>query len=305
MHAARRRSTRNGFPEADRRRLVAALERDDFDPDQPLLPRDSITWTVNREAALLLGGGRALLMQVAHPLVAEGVAQFSNFREDPLSRLWRTLELTLTMTFASARKAILAVREIERAHARVRGELTETVGPYPAGTEFSAIDPELMFWVHATLVDSALVVYDKFVAKLSREEKVSYYDESKVSARLMGIEEKFLPPTFADFERYMRAMLRSDILSVGSSGQAVANGVLYPVRPLGLSQAMFPARLITFELLPDVLRERYGLSSLPLVGGAIETFGMVSRSLLPWLPPQFRSMPLGPSTIATLRAWTG
>lgn len=278
--------------DADLRRIHHAVESSEVDLHQPLLGRDSLTWRINREAALLLGGGRALLMQVAHPLVAEGVARFSNFRGDPLGRLWRTLELTLTITFSSAADAIRAVRTIERAHARVHGQLEETVGPFPAGTKYRAIDPELMLWVHATLVDSALVVYDKFVAPLSARERARYYRESKVTARLMGIDEDLIPPSLSDFERYMRGMLNSDVLSVGSAGRAVAAGVLYPERPLGLRQALLPARIITCELLPPSLRDRFQLPSLPLAQTAVQAIGDISRTLLPWVPAQLRGMPV-------------
>ena len=48
----------------------------------------SEAWRLNREAMLLLGAGpRALLLQIAHPLVAAGVADHCDFRTDPWRRL--------------------------------------------------------------------------------------------------------------------------------------------------------------------------------------------------------------------------
>lgn len=280
--------------DADRERVMRAIQRDEFDETQPLFAPDSITRRVHHEAALLLGGGRALMMQIAHPLVAEGVARFSNFRKDPLGRLWRTLELTLTVSFRSAAEAVAAVNAIDRAHARVHGELSERVGPFPAGTRFDGLDPDLMFWVHATLVDSAMLVYERFVAPLTAAEKTAYYEESKVTARMMGIDEARIPRTLTEFRKYMREMLRSDTLSVGTAGRDVANAVLYPSRPAGLSPALLPARLLTFEILPPVLRERFGLFTPPMLGPAVTAVGEISRLVLPWVPQSLRAMPYTP-----------
>lgn len=291
MTEATRKRHGHELSSADRRRLVEALGYDDFDVNEPIFDPTSITHRIHKEAALLLGGGRALMMQIAHPLVAEGVRNFSNFREDPLGRLWRTLELTLAVSFASATDAMRAVREIERAHAKVHGTLKEDVGPFAAGTRYRATDSELMFWVHATLVDSAILVYDRFVAPLSREDREEYYEGSKVTARVMGIEDEHVPSDYGDFELYLSDMLDSDVLTVGPSGREVADAVLYPKRPFGLSQIIAPARLLTFEILPETLKERFETPSVPLASFAFGTLAEVSRAVLPWIPAPLRAMP--------------
>src|SRR5262245_35463255 len=165
---------------ADVARLSRAAGRP-IDPTRSLFGPQSLSWRVNRETALLLGGGRALLLQVAHPLVAAGVAAHSQFERAPLQRLWRTLDLTLTMVFGNAADAVAAVRQVERVHAHVRGRLAEAVGPFRRGTRYDANDPALLLWVHATLVDSALVAYERFVGPLSRTERSAFYDESTIS----------------------------------------------------------------------------------------------------------------------------
>src|SRR5216117_2677814 len=126
-------------------RLRAACRRTVIDPRRGLFGPESVVRRVNREAVLLLGGGRALLLQVAHPLVAAGVAAHSRFRQRPLERLWRTLDLMLTLVFADAARAIGAVREIEHVHARVRGVLDAGVGPFARGTPYDASEPRLLF----------------------------------------------------------------------------------------------------------------------------------------------------------------
>src|SRR5690242_3398354 len=114
---------------------------------QSLFRPDSVTWRINQEPALLLGGGRALLMQLAHPGVAAGVAEHSDFRRRPLDRLMRTLELTLALTFGTRAEALAAAQQINAVHQRIHGN------------GYSATDPRLLLWVHATLIDSALVTY--------------------------------------------------------------------------------------------------------------------------------------------------
>jgi uncharacterized protein (DUF2236 family) len=107
---------------ADLARLRRAAGRT-VDPARSLFGPQSLSWRVNRETTLLLAGGRALLLQIAHPLVAAGVADHSRFEHEPLQRLWRTLDLTLTMVFGSAADALAPVQQIQRVHAHVHGRL--------------------------------------------------------------------------------------------------------------------------------------------------------------------------------------
>jgi uncharacterized protein (DUF2236 family) len=276
---------------SDLERLRLAFDADDVDPSHNLFGRESLTWRVNREAALLLGGGRALLLQLAHPLVAAGVARHSNFRRDPLQRLWRTLELMLTITFADAAGAIRAVRQIEKAHARVTGTLDFDIGPFPKGTRYDANDPELLLWVHATLVDSALLVYERFVGRLTPRERAAYYEESKRGGRILGVPPALLPETLPDFEDYMFEMYRGEILAVGSIGREVAEAVLWPAAPAGLRYALVVPNFITFDLLPSAVRERYGFPWGPGLGLAAQGLALLSRTALPLLPGFLRVMP--------------
>src|SRR5205085_5742513 len=115
--------------------------------DAGLFGPGSLTWRVNREGVLLLGGGRALLLQVAHPLVAAGVAQHSNYREDPFGRLFRTLDTVTTIVFGATPDAHEAAARLRRIHERVKGVADD-------GTPYQATDHDLIMWVHATLVDT-------------------------------------------------------------------------------------------------------------------------------------------------------
>ena len=276
---------------ADRTRLSAALRRRKIDTRHSLFGPSSVTWRVNREMTLLLGGGRALLMQVAHPLVAAGVAEHSHFREQPLQRLRQTLDLTLTITFADAAAALRAVRAIERVHARVHGVLDRDVGLFLRGTRYDANDPKLLFWVHATLIDTALLVYEQFVRPLTDDERCAYYEESKITARLFGIPSALIPPTFDDFVRYVDQMLHGGALAVSPAAREIAASILNPPLPLGLKQLLQWRNFLTVGLLPSVLRRQYDLSWGPVRQGMVDTVRLATTTLLPLVPTVVRALP--------------
>src|SRR6202165_2323263 len=115
-----------------------------------LFEEESITRRVNRENVLFLGGGRALLMQLAHPNVAAGVDEHSDFRVHPIRRLRRTMLMIMAIVFGDRDTALAAARAVNQVHARVRGQ------------DYRALDPDLLLWVHATLMDTTLVTYETF-----------------------------------------------------------------------------------------------------------------------------------------------
>lgn len=139
---------------------------------------ESLLWRVNREPALLLVGMRALLMQIAHPKVAQGMADHSRFREDPLGRGIRTFNAMYRIIFGERDEAIAVALRVRMIHNRVSGWVAD---PLPAGIppDYDANDPELLFWVWATLLDSAVIAYERFVAPLGREEKDQFLGEAR------------------------------------------------------------------------------------------------------------------------------
>ncbi|HEY5316561.1 MAG TPA: oxygenase MpaB family protein, partial [Solirubrobacteraceae bacterium] len=169
---------------------------------------------IHRERALALSGPRALLMQAAHPLAVSGLLAHTNSIDEPYERLARTARTLGTIGFGSRAEADAVSRRVRAMHRRVRGELPEAVGPYPAGTPYRADDPELLLWVLFTLVDSALVVYRKYVGAVSREEEAAYWEDYKVVGRLFGLSDRDLPATIDDLDAYRRGMLEGDRLYV-------------------------------------------------------------------------------------------
>ncbi len=152
-------------------------------------------WRVGREKAILGGGPTALLLQVAHPLVAAGVVDHSDFESDPLGRLRRTLDTMLTVGFGDRAQAEAAVAGVAAVHVHVRGP------------SYRADDPDLALWVHATLVLTALGAYESFVGPLSDDDKADYYERYKVVGRMFGVTDEVMPPTYADFVAYVRHMV--------------------------------------------------------------------------------------------------
>lgn len=225
-------------------------------PEQGLFAADSWLRRVSGESVLLFGGGRALLLEIAHPLVAAGVAEHSDFRRDPFGRLQRTLDAMSRLTFGDRRSVLEAARVVERSHARVRGTLAQDVGTFAAGTPYDGRDPELVRWVWATLVDTGLQVYELFVAPLDDGAREAYYRDHRAIARLLGVPPARVPDTWAGFRRYFDGLVASDALHVGAQAREIADAVLRP--PAGLPVGS--VRLITAALLPPRLREAFGLA---------------------------------------------
>ena len=284
-------SSRRRLSPAELRRLQLALGRDAVDPAANLFGPDSPTWRINREGVILLGGGCALLMQVAHPLVAAGVGAHSRYRDEPLQRLWRTLELMLTIVFASAADAVRAACAIDRAHARVHGRLAESAGPFARGTPYRANDPELQLWVHATLVDTAVRVYELFLAPLPQQIKAAYYEESKVTGRLLGIPDSVLPRDWRAFRAYIRRMIESDVLAVSAASRDIAASVFVPSLSVGVRQVFQIPNFVTVGLLPEPLRRRYGYRWSAGRDLAVSTAATMSQLVMPWLPDLLRVIP--------------
>ena len=203
--------------------------------------------TVNGDVLVLLGGARALLMQLAVPGVAAGVDEHSDFRLRPLRRLLRTLDLSYRLAFSDpgSKRARAAAGAINRAHAGVRGE------------GYAAFDVDLLLWVHATLVDSALVAYSAFVRPLSAVEREEYYQASKATAPLLGLPVSALPETYAGFVAYVQEILASRV-HIDDRARDLGWMVL---RPLGWmpAAAYRPLVEVTSALLPGSLRRAYGL----------------------------------------------
>ena len=270
--------------------------------DAGLFGPGTVIWRVNREGVLLAGGGAALILQVAHPLVAAGVAQHSNYREDPWGRLARTLDLTTKVVFGDTRTAEAAARRIGAVHARVRGVTTEDAGRYPAGTPYQASDPELLMWVHATLVRTALDVYQRYVGRLTIAEQRRYYEEQRTLAEAFGVPGERMPATFAAFNEYYNDTLDSDRIAVTATLRDVVDATLRPDLPFVARPLVETLGLATTSLLPERLREELGLPWGPNRERLVDASRVVLRRAIPVLPGLLRQFPAARSAERRARA---
>jgi uncharacterized protein (DUF2236 family) len=213
----------------------------------------------NSPVTPLLGGGPAVLLQVAHPLVAAGVVEHSGYGDDLWRRLVQTLRALYMIAFGTRAEADRAGEIVQAVHRHVRGRTRERLGPFPAGTPYSAEDPQLMLWVHATLVHCSLAVYDRFVERLAAEEQERYYGEMTVMARIFGTPAGVVPPTLADFREYFREQVDGDDITVTEPARLVADTILAARLPAPMRLLIPAHRLSTAGILPARIREEYGL----------------------------------------------
>lgn len=252
----------------------------------------SVAWKINRESAVMLGGARAVLMQIAHPLVARGVSAHSSYMTDPFGRTERTFVLGELLTFGSLEKARLAARTINRLHLHVHGDLPVDAGIFKKGTPYDARDPELLLWVHATLVDTLLLCYTLFIGPLTPAEQEIYYQESKAVARLLGLLPARMPGTVDDLRQYVYEMVHSDRLVATPEARQLANQVLFPPAPAILRPFMHLNLQMTCALLPQPIREIYGLEWNESRQHIFDMTMRGMRAIIPRLPVNLRELPI-------------
>jgi uncharacterized protein (DUF2236 family) len=212
-------------------------------------PPDSVIRRVSAEPVLLLGAARALLLQLAHPNVAAGVADHSDFQHNPFKRLWGTLEATYTMVYGDAVLADGVGRRIRWIH------------DFVTGPTYAANDPANLLWVHATLLDTALSCYERFVGPLSETDRETYYEEMATVAERFGCPRGAQPADFAAFQAYFEDQVHT--IEVSDTGRRLARDILRPKLPLHLHVPLGPAlalqRLVAVGTLPEPLRRQFGL----------------------------------------------
>jgi uncharacterized protein (DUF2236 family) len=236
-------------------------------------PESVIRRVGNTPVTPFLGGGTAVLLQVAHPLVAAGVAEHSGYGDDLWRRLVRTLRALYLITYGSKAEADRAGAGVQAVHAHVHGRLGTRLGVFPAGTPYSASDPELMLWVHATLVHASLSAYQRFERELSRRDQESYYRQMALVARLFGVPAETVPQTLADFRDYFCTQIRSDTIAVTQTAREIAAVILHAPLPVPMRLLAPAHRLATAAQLPPRLRREYGLSWTPLHGPLLSAAG--------------------------------
>jgi uncharacterized protein (DUF2236 family) len=254
--------------------------------DAGLFGPESRIWRVDREAAVFLGAGRALLLQLAHPWVAAGIAEHSTTLADPIGRFHRTFEVMYTLVFGNLDQAFAAARRLHRVHARVRGSLPAGAGAFAQGSPYFANETATLLWVHATLVETALVAHDLLLPPLTTADREAYYQESRRLGALFGIEPESQPADWNEFAAYTEAMWHSDVISVGPPARRIAEQVLGGAGHWLRSPGWY--RAVTAHLLPPVMREAFELPYRAAERRAAERALRWARRIYPVLPARLR-----------------
>lgn len=245
-------------------------------------PKDSVIRRVNAEPAIMFGSGRALLLQVAHPAVAQGVADHSDFARAPLRRLLGTMEALYAVVFGSEELAVEVGERVRQIHERI-------VGPtYRAG------DVENLMWVHATLCDSALVAYRRLVGRLSAADCEAYYQQMMQVGEVFGVPRDAQPSTLAAFDEYFHNMTQT--LTVSDVGRRLAAEIVRPPLPsvIGVPLAVPVAthRLVAIGTTPARLREQLGFTWSQRDQRTLQTIETIARATLALTPTSLRTAPL-------------
>jgi uncharacterized protein (DUF2236 family) len=250
-------------------------------------------WRINREAVLLGAGPAALLLQIAHPLIAEGVAAHSDFRGDPFRRLRRTLRTSMDMVFGDGATAEQALRRLNGVHAAVRGPVRDVQARETTGsTSYRALDPELLLWVQATLIVTSVEAYSRWVGRIRPEERERFWQEARDVGVRMGIPRSVSPPDWPALEAYWHAMLAPDgPIHVTPTALALAPLILRPPVPLLPRVVLDLLVLPGLGLLPPRIRHEFDIgwsSRRELLAG------WLSKGVRAWVtvaPADWRAMP--------------
>ncbi|HEY8523637.1 MAG TPA: oxygenase MpaB family protein [Acidimicrobiales bacterium] len=218
----------------------------------------SVTWRVHADPSMLIGGIAALLLQTLHPPTMAGVADHSNYRQDPLGRLARTSSFVIGTTYGSTEVAERLVEVVKAVHRKV-------VGTTPDGVPYSATDPDLITWVHTTEVYSFLRAHQRFVPFPVRGEAADrYYHEMAIVAEKLGA--TWVPRSRVAVRSYLREMQSE--LAVGDQAREAIDFITTPIRSRSNPMVAIAHQMLiqaAIGLLPAWGRELIGFRQPTLV----------------------------------------
>jgi len=252
--------------------------------DDGYFPRGrSILRQVHQERLVgLFFGQRALAIGALHPVNYTGTSQSTGGRERPFRRLARTANDFEAIYFGTRAEADRVLAKVQKMHQRVHGELPEDAGPFPAGTPYSAFDPELMLWTAAVTAESALYFYELFVQPLSMWERDAFWQDYIRFGELFGMPRAVAPPTYAAFAAWWDAKLAGAEMHLTDEARHTGRFVALEIPLPPVNQ---PAKrlhdLVMLGSLPPRVRELYGLE---------------------WSDRQARAFPLAVAALRGLRA---
>ncbi|MCG8671251.1 MAG: DUF2236 domain-containing protein [Pseudomonadales bacterium] len=277
----------------DREQLIDQLEfmkGQVIDPDAGIFGPDSMFWKIGRYSTAFLGAGRAALLQNAHPWVANAIKQHSRTMDDPMSRFRGTFTNVFKMVYGSLDQVIDSSLRVHQIHTHISGEIEEDSGAFKKGSHYQANEANAMIWVHATLWETSVKMYELIIGELTAAEKEAYYQETKMFAYLFGIPESSLPPNWNEFLEYNESMWNSDELMVKDASREISSFLFTFSRPL--TPVLNRYEIFTSMVMPERLREQYGMSPATEKNIQIyETYVKRIKQAFPYLPKHARYLP--------------
>jgi uncharacterized protein (DUF2236 family) len=232
---------------------LARLRAECDDPRAGIHGPGSAAWHLERDSIMFMGGGRAVLLQLAHPFVAYAIKQHSKTVEDVMGRFRRTFDNVFAMSFGDLDGAFTAARRVHNIHTRITGQIEEDAGAFPKGTTYHANDADSQLWVYATLIDTVVTVHERVKGPISPALKEAYYRDTWSFARLFAIPDRVLPPSWGAFREYVDRMTESNVLTVTAPAREMS-GFLFGGALGGAVAA------VTASLLPRRLRKDFELA---------------------------------------------
>jgi uncharacterized protein (DUF2236 family) len=250
--------------------------------DAGLFGPDSVAWRLHADPSMLVGAMRALLVQALEPRAMAGVVQHSDYKADPWGRLNRTVRFVLHTTYGDTATAEAACAAVRRIHDRVHG-----VDPV-SGRAYSAHDPDLLLWIHAVEVHSALCSYRSYAGRLAGADADRYVDEMVRVAELLGLSPAMAPRSVGELRDYLRSV---DGLQLTPGARESLRLILYPPMPLALRPLWVLPASAAIASLPRFARRLYGLPWFtPATPSVRATMFALTRflNLLPIEAPEIR-----------------
>jgi uncharacterized protein (DUF2236 family) len=247
----------------------------------------SMVWRCGSDPRSLGAAGYALLLQIAHPTVAAGVSQFSDYQSNPFGRLLRSIDYLMLMVFGGPDAAAKTARTLREMHKGINGTTAD-------GRPYHALEPEAWAWVHATLGDAALAGIEHFARRLDDSQRAQFYSEWRTMGRLLNVGERELPADWSGYRAYFERMVAvrlEDSETVQDFLAYLRRGVRCPVPLLdgrAWRLAWAPAGelfwVATVGLLPAELRDRFGVRWTRAREAQFLALGALSRAASPLIP---------------------
>jgi uncharacterized protein (DUF2236 family) len=265
----------------------------DGEPDAGLFGPGSVSWQVLREASVMIGGVRALLMHAAHPLVVAGARQTGMYERDPWRRLERTLRQTFTVVFGTHEEAAAASKRIDDVHRAIKGADPVT------GRRYDARDPELLLWVHACLVDSFLLFERLTVGRLDDAGQQAFHLEQMATVAPLGLPAEQIPATVTGLRAYLDGVIASGILRPTDGARSVAALVRDPPDGVPRRWLWHLVSFLALHSLPPEIRALHGVDHTRVDELRLQAVCAAMRLDRPLMPPRARF--IAPALLAGAR----